>query len=218
MKWMSIARQSRLPEGLLGEVVACAMSYDTARVNRIAMDHLRPEPGESILELGFGSGRALSEVAARVRDGFVAGVDPSEIMLRHARFRNSRYLRSGRMELQLGEAAAIPYEDARFDRVFAIHVLYFWSDPAHELREVHRVLRDGGAILLGHRPKDDPDVVARVPDTIYHLKTVAEVEALLRATGFVDIESHIDRDRGRQMVWSKARKPGAGRMVEPERA
>ncbi|MGH0035506.1 MAG: class I SAM-dependent methyltransferase [Myxococcota bacterium] len=206
MKWLSIARQSRQPEGLLGEVVACAMSYDTARVNRIALEQLDPQPGEAILELGFGSGRALAEVGARARDGFVAGVDPSEIMLRHARFRNARFLRSGRMELQLGEAAEIPYPAARFDRVFAVHVLYFWPEPARELAEMHRVLRDDGLLLLGFRPKDDPLVVARVPDTVYHLRTIDEVCALLEAGGFRDIETDVQIDQRRQIVWARARK------------
>jgi ubiquinone/menaquinone biosynthesis C-methylase UbiE len=198
-----IARQSRLPEGLLGEVVALAMSYDTARVNRSVADHLDVQPADEILELGFGSGRALLEVAARAR--FVAGVDPSEVMLRHARFRNGRYLRSGRVAIGLGEAAHIPYPDARFDKAYAIHVLYFWAEPQQELREIRRVLRPGGRLLLGFRPKDDPAVVAAAHPAVYTLRTLLEVEKLLDESGFGALRTTVVTDRGRQMGWALAR-------------
>ena len=201
-----IAQQSAHPRGLLGEVVACAMGYDTARVNRDALGYLHVEPGDAVLELGFGSGRALSQVAARAREGFVAGVDPSEIMVRHAKFRNGRYLRTGRMVLHLGEAAHIPYDDSRFDKAFAVHVLYFWHEPRGELREIHRVLRQGGLLLLGFRPKDDPAAVARSPESVYALRSLSEVEELLRETGWEGIRIETDTDRGRQMAWALARR------------
>jgi ubiquinone/menaquinone biosynthesis C-methylase UbiE len=182
------------------------MAYDTARVNRLALDYLEIEPGDAVLELGFGSGRALTEVSARARDGFVAGIDPSEIMLRHAKFRNGRYIRQGRMVLQLGEAAEIPYPEERFHKVFAVHVLYFWPDPQRELREIHRVLRKGGLLLLGFRPKDDPAVVARSPATVYTLHTIAQVKELLEGCGFDRVRTETHVDRGRQMAWAIARK------------
>ena len=201
-----IARQAAHPRGLLGEVVACAMAYDTARVNRIALDYLRVEPAEAILELGFGSGRALLQVAARALDGFVAGIDPSEIMVRHAKFRNGRYIRRGKMVLQLGEAAHIPYPDERFDKALAVHVLYFWRDPRKELREIRRVLRKGGLFLLGFRPKDDPAVVAQAPATVYTLHTIADVKELLEESGYEDVRTEADVDRGKQMAWAFGRK------------
>ena len=204
-RWL--ARQSRLPQGLLGEVVALAMSYDTAQVNRAAIDRLDLHADDAVLEVGFGSGRALFQVAAKVREGFVAGVDPSEVMRRHARFRNDRYIRSGRMELQAGIAARLPYPDDRFDKAFAVHVLYFWPDPAVELAELARVLRPGGRLLLGFRPKDDPAVVAHSHPAIYDLRTLAEVEGLLKEAGFVDVRSETFTDRSRSMSWALGWRP-----------
>jgi ubiquinone/menaquinone biosynthesis C-methylase UbiE len=80
----------------------------------------------------------------------------------------------------LGEAAHIPYPDQRFDKAFAVHVIYFWPQPQQELREIRRVLRPGGLLVLGHRPKDDPSVVARAHPLVYELRSVAEVEKLAR--------------------------------------
>ena len=106
----------------------------------------------------------------------------------------------------VGEAAHIPYPDNRFDRAFAVHVLYFWHEPRGELREIHRVLRQGGLLLLGFRPKDDPAVVARSPESVYALRSVREVEELLGETGWEGVRTETDIDRGRQMAWAVARK------------
>ncbi len=200
-----IARQSGHPRGLLGEVVACAMSYDTAQVNRVAIERLAVEPTDSVLELGFGHGRTIFQIAARVRRGFVAGVDPSEVMLRHARLRNQRFLRQGRLALHLGVSEKIPYPDERFDKAFAVHVLYFWTDPRNDLREIRRVLRAGGLFLLGFRPKEDPKVVAQLPQSVYRLYTLAEVEKLLLEAGFRDVQAETESIRGKQIAWASAR-------------
>ncbi|MEE8580905.1 MAG: class I SAM-dependent methyltransferase, partial [Myxococcota bacterium] len=178
--------------------------YDTARVNQLAIERLALEPSDAVLELGFGHGRTLLQVAGRTRQGFVAGVDPSEVMLRHARMRNGRYIDQGRLVLHLGESAHIPYPDDRFDKAFAVHVLYFWSDPRDDLREIHRVLRSGGLLLLGFRPKDDPRVVADLPQTVYKLYTLSEVKKLLEESGFHDARCEVETLRGRQIAWATA--------------
>ena len=200
-----IARQSSHPRGLLGEVVACAMSYDTARVNRMAIDRLDISSSDSVLELGFGHGRTLFQIAARTRQGFVAGVDPSEVMLRHARFRNGRYIRQGRMDLHLAESSKIPYPDDRFDKAFAVHVLYFWTDPRKDLLEIRRVLRTGGLVLLGFRPKDDPRVESELPKTVYKLYALKEVEGMLSESGFQQVSGEVQSIRGRQIAWVAGR-------------
>ncbi len=200
-----IARQSSHPRGLLGEVVACAMSYDTARVNRMAIDRLDLSLSDSVLELGFGHGRTILQIAARTRQGFVAGIDPSEVMIRHARFRNGRYIRQGRLALHLGESSEIPYSDDRFDKAFAVHVLYFWSDPRADLVEIRRVLRSGGLLLIGFRPKDDPRVVSELPKTVYKLYTLTEVEKLLSESGFQQVYGEVHAVRGKQIAWVTGR-------------
>ena len=68
------------------------------------------------------------------------------------------------------------------------------------------MLRKEGLLLLGFRPKDDPAVVTRSPETVYSLRTVAEVKELLQEEGWQDVRTDADTDRGRQMAWAMARK------------
>jgi SAM-dependent methyltransferase len=98
----------------------------------------------------------LSALAARLRRGYAAGIDPSEWMVRHARARNRRWLAAGRAEIRTGGSGDLgAFADGRFDRVFGTHVVYFWSEPWRDLAEIRRVLRPGGRLLLGFFPDAD---------------------------------------------------------------
>jgi ubiquinone/menaquinone biosynthesis C-methylase UbiE len=177
-----IARQSRLPSGWIGEVVGRVMARDTRTANEFALDQFPVSPSDAILEIGCGHGATLVDLATRT-DGFVAGIDPSDVMVRLATRRLRGAIDAGRAAVHHCDAAQLPFDDARFDAALAVHVLYFWPDPARELREIRRVLRPGATLLLGFRP-DDPTVRAELPGDVYHLRSVAEVEQLLAGAGF----------------------------------
>jgi SAM-dependent methyltransferase len=182
-----IARQSRRPSGWLGEIVARVMAFETARANRFALERLCAREGESILEIGCGHGRTLGRLA-QTRCAFLAGIDASQVMVRLARRRLHRRIGVGRAEVSLATSSALPYPDGRFDAAFAVHVLYFWTDAVTDLREIRRVLRPGGRVLLGYRPRD-AETLANLPATVYSLRSVEETERLLAQAGFAAIRS-----------------------------
>jgi len=92
-----------------------------------------------------------------VTQGRIAGVDYSRAMVAAASRRNRRAIRDGRVELQYGEAAHLPFVDAAFDKAYGIHTIYFWPDAPAGLKELRRVLRPGGQedSSLPHRRADD---------------------------------------------------------------
>jgi ubiquinone/menaquinone biosynthesis C-methylase UbiE len=86
-----------------------------------------------------------------------------------ARRRNAAAVKAGRVDLRYGDAADLPFDDAAFDKAFSIHSLYFWPHPLAALKEVWRVLKPGGLLVMTILPKerwnaDDPDAVARTPE------------------------------------------------------
>jgi ubiquinone/menaquinone biosynthesis C-methylase UbiE len=186
-----IARQSAHPRGLFGHVVARVMALDTAAVNRRAVERLDPEPGERILELGCGHGRTLRHVARRVGHGFVAGVDPSQVMLAVARRHLRGEIAAGRGRVDEGHAGRIPHADAAFDKAFSVHTLPFWPRLDAGLRELRRVLRPGGELLLVFRERDAA-ALAELPASVYTLRSAEEVALELTAAGFRAIRSEVD--------------------------
>ncbi|GCE18703.1 hypothetical protein KDK_25030 [Dictyobacter kobayashii] len=107
------------------------------------------QPGDRVLEIGFGAGKAIQLLEKKATHGFVYGIDLSATMVKRAKERNARAVRTGRVTLQQGEAAHLPFEEHHFDKVVSIHTFYWWSeDPYIFLTEVFRVLKPGGTLLF----------------------------------------------------------------------
>jgi ubiquinone/menaquinone biosynthesis C-methylase UbiE len=107
-----------------------------------------------VLEIGVGTG--LSFLHYPPVDE-LAGVDPSEPMLRRARRRAGELGRD--VTLLEAPAEALPFEDESFDTVVTLAVLCTVDDPIRALQEIHRVLRPGGRfIFLEHVRADDPSL------------------------------------------------------------
>lgn len=202
-----LARQGRMPTGLLGQIVARIMARETHAANLIALDLLDLTAEDRVLEVGFGHGRTLAAAAKIVTKGHLAGVDPSDVMLGIARRLNAAAIRSGHMELTPGMSAHLPYADAAFTKALAVHTIYFWQRPERDLAEIYRVLAPDGRLVLGFRPSEDEAFVRNFPPEIYHIRPLAEVERLISAAGFCDISLTSRSMGGGQMVWALARKP-----------
>lgn len=181
-----IARQSGNPQGLLGWVIARIMEHETADQNRRALDALVVSDGDDVLELGYGHGRTLEAIARLTPSGRIAGVDVSEDMRDMASRRCAGLART--VDLFVGDTRRLPFEDASFSRALAVHLLYFWEQPDEHLSEIHRVLRQGGRLVLGFRDKADP-ASANFPEPPYRFYSQDEVVGLLEAAGFSEIET-----------------------------
>ena len=183
---------------LLADVVCRAAGYDRTALTQQLAAGLEVEARDAVLEIGCGSGHQLLGMASRVTRGFVAGVDPSELMLRHARQRNRRFIRKGRLRLVQGSSSDLScFESGSFDKAFAVDVIHFWSDPRSDLRELWRVLRPGGRLLLGYGPTpgDDGDAAGGTPERL---------ERLMREVGFTG--SGTRRASGAPLAWTLARR------------
>lgn len=200
-KPLLIARQGRRPSGLLGEIVARIMARETAPENRRALDLLRLAPGERVLEIGSGHGHSLAKAADLAPGATFAGLDFSQVMHRYALRRHRRLVGEGRLAFSLGVSDRLPYPAESFDKVFAVHTIYFWTTPLDHLREARRVLRPGGRLVLGFRAAEDPAFRATVPEAVYAIRPRAEVVELVRQAGFEVQAVHAPAEASRQVVF-----------------
>ena len=112
---------------------------------------LEPQPGESVLEPGFGTGQVLVALAELVGDtGRVAGIDISDGMLEQTRKRVTEQGLADRVDLQLGSATELPYADDTFDAVFMSFTLELFPDDQIPvvLAECRRVLKPSGRLCV----------------------------------------------------------------------
>jgi SAM-dependent methyltransferase len=105
------------------------------------------------LELGFGPGLAIRELSRIAAEGYVCGIDHSELMLRRAKRRNADGLRRGVVDLRLGSVDELPAFDALFDKILAVNAMMFWGEPIARLAELRRLLRPRGLIAMAYQPR-----------------------------------------------------------------
>jgi demethylmenaquinone methyltransferase/2-methoxy-6-polyprenyl-1,4-benzoquinol methylase len=130
---------------------------------RVGLDLLDAKKGESILEIGFGTGRAALALADAVGDGGrVYGIDLSEGMLRIASERVVTAGLSDRVELSCGDGTELPFEDQRFDAIFTSFTLELFDTPEIPivLQECKRVLRLNGRLIVVSMAKKDATSLA----------------------------------------------------------
>jgi ubiquinone/menaquinone biosynthesis C-methylase UbiE len=109
---------------------------------------LEPQPGERILEIGPGTGYYTFEIAARVDGGQLDLFDIQQTMLDHVmREANRRGVTN--VQAALGDAQSLPYADDSFDAVVLVTVLGEVPDQDRALREITRVLKPGGRLVVG---------------------------------------------------------------------
>lgn len=199
-----IARQSRCPEGLLGGLVARIMARETAPENKKALELLNLQPADHALEIGFGHGRTIAKVAEAVSQGFVAGVDISERMVRMAARYNHKLLKEGRIRLLCGDCEALPYPDNHFDKIYSVHTVYFWPHPARALQSIKRLLKKDGTFLLAFKA-DGEKMRSEFPGNIYKFYSAEELRSLVCETGFGQVSLVNDDLSGRSVLYLLAR-------------
>lgn len=103
----------------------------------------------NVLEIGFGTGQTLVEVAARRPEARLYGVEKSAVMMHTARRRLWFCGLENHIALSILENGRLPYPDGFFDMVYAESVLGILPDEAIDrmFREISRVLRPGGVFL-----------------------------------------------------------------------
>jgi ubiquinone/menaquinone biosynthesis C-methylase UbiE len=134
---------------------------------------LAPDPGERVLEIGPGTGYYTVDLARWLgADGAVEIFDIQQEMLDHT-LERARENGVSNVHPALGDARELPYEDDSFDAAILITVLGEIPDQDAALREINRVLKPGGRLVVGEL-FGDPHMV-----TLGSLRRRAEAASLV---------------------------------------
>ena len=127
------------------------------------LDLLALAPGQSVLEVGCGSGVFLPLLGRAVgAEGRVVGLDHAPAFVAEARARVAAEGLDGSVTVEEGTVYRLPYPDASFDAAHCERVLMHLDDPTAALREMRRVVQPGGRVVAvepdwGGARMDHPD-------------------------------------------------------------
>lgn len=152
-----------------------------------------PVAGKAVLDVGCGDGTLLSVFRGLGADR-IAGCDPDPRMVERAR----TLLADKAADLRVAQAQALPFPDASFDVVTCITVLAFVPDAGAALREMARVLRPGGRLIIGDLGKWSYWAARRrirgwLGAKLWqaaHFRTAGELAGLVRAAGLTQGPIH----------------------------
>ena len=114
------------------------------RIGR-AIEHMKIQPGETVLDVGIGTGGSLQFYPKQAK---VLGVDLSSGMLREARKKIVESSEYDNATVFQGNALELPFEDSSFDHIFISHVISVVSQPEMLVREAQRVAKEGARIVI----------------------------------------------------------------------
>ena len=140
--------QCRKPTGWLGRIVVRGMNLGHSKMTNWGLGHISIRKNDTILDVGCGGGGTIRKLARTATEGKVYGVDYSEESLRIGTKTNRRLIEAGRVEIRQGSVSSLPYPNDMFDLVTAIESHYFWPDLVTDMKEILRVLKPGGMLLM----------------------------------------------------------------------
>ena len=183
------------PTGEAGSQMLERMNDSHYEVTGWALDFFHFTDTDNILDIGCGGGRTLHRMSERSRRGKLTGVDYSPVSVEESRKYNAEDITSGKMNILQGSVDQLPLPDDSFDRIITVESFYFWPDAVKDLKEVRRVLKEGGQFILVADIYNRDDLPASAVEHIreYDMRnpTLDEFRSYFEQAGFRDITIHL---------------------------
>jgi SAM-dependent methyltransferase len=185
--------QCKKPAGFFGRLTLWRMNKSHSKLTDWGLTHIIVDPRFTVLDVGCGGGRTISKLAAMAAQGKVHGIDYSEESVAVSRRHNAEAIRAGRVEIHQADVEKLPFPDNTFDLVTGVETHFWWPGIAAGLREIRRVMKPGGTLLLiAEVYKGADTIVSRLceksaPVTGMKMLTFDEHRDLLASAGFTEV-------------------------------
>ena len=189
---MSFLENTRSPAGLGGKLMVRMMNVGHRALARGGLRFLPLSAHPKSLDCGCGGGANIRTLLKKCPQGIVKGVDISDVSVTTARRVNRSAIADGHCAVWQESVDELIFAADWFDAVTAFETVYFWPDLPKSFREIRRVLRPGGTLLIcnecsGDAPGDEAWTKKIAGMRIY---PAAELQRLLEQAGFRRIQIH----------------------------
>ena len=178
------------------------MNSRHSKVTDWGLSHSSIGKQDIVLDVGCGGGRTLSKLAAIATQGKVYGIDHSAESVAMAMRTNQQWIDLGRVEVREASVSRLPFSDGAFDVITAVETHFWWPALPTDLREVLRVLKPGGRLIViaevyqGAKAFTSKAVERYAEKTGMALLSVEEHRELLTDAGYSDVQLLTEPTKG----------------------
>jgi len=178
------SEQARNPSGLFGRLVMSKIfDLGNTALNSFMKEQFELEENDHVLEIGFGTGKLLNEMASRIDNGLIEGIDISATMVKLAKRKNKKFISQGKMIIAHGDFEKENYDENSFNKIYSANTIYFWSRPNQILRKIFNILKPGGELLLAFEDKKQMEDRSLNFD-IFHVYGESDIKEMILRNGF----------------------------------
>lgn len=186
------------PQGREGQIMLERMNIEHYELTGWALEYFVYNESDQILDIGCGGGRTLNRMAEHIGSGHLTGIDYSEVSVNLSRLTNQEYITDGRMDIVQASVEKMPFDDNSFDKIITVESFYFWPNPGENLKEVYRVLKPAGKLLLVSEIHDCDELTDKQRENIkkYNLynPSLETFDGLMKNAGFDKVQVHTKED------------------------
>jgi ubiquinone/menaquinone biosynthesis C-methylase UbiE len=180
-----LAKNLKKPSGSKGIKVGLQMNKGNKEICLNSYNVLKPKNNNSILEIGMGNGFFVKKLLLMADNLNYIGVDFSEIMVKEAKKINYDVKNASFIEASIEK---LPFPDNKFDLITTTNTIYFWPNLVENIREVLRVLKPNGKLLIAYRSKSFMDKI-EVSNYGFNKFESSQIENLLSSNNFKEIKT-----------------------------
>jgi ubiquinone/menaquinone biosynthesis C-methylase UbiE len=187
---VEMGRQLRQPSGEAGKIVGESMNIANCSLYILASNLLKFNSGDKVLEIGFGNGKFFSSYFEMNPNIEVYGIDFSQTMCDEATLINKPLIDKKQLFLQCSDASNTSYQSNCFDSIITHNTIYFWNPFEKQLDEIRRILKPGGTLIIGFRPRSVMEKMSFTSE-VFQMFELSEITETLKKHHFEIIDEKI---------------------------
>lgn len=182
------------PRGFWGRRIMRDMNKSHSDLTDWGLSFLDFAKDDVILDIGCGGGKTVQKLAACTKN-MVYGIDHSPTAVAESLYLNKKSVRKGQVGIVEASVSALPFGADTFNKATAIETVYFWPDLVSDLKEVRRVMKDGGQLLVATAARSDSRKAEEWMEfqrqNGLKIPCASSLAQAMKAAGFHNVEANI---------------------------
>jgi len=187
-----LGNQFKKPAGILGKVMSKLMLIGNGTIYDNIISDLDIKQNERIFEIGYGHGLGIRKISTR-HECFISGIDYSKLMFSEALQRNREFIEEKKVDLILGDFLEFESRSKQYDKIFCVHVIYFWTYLQTAFKKVKELLTNGGVFCIYMANEDFVKKMKFANTELFNKYKIDQVISELRKVGFKKITYTTDK-------------------------